>query len=115
MPIENTYTVDVNYKPYILNEYDILIVPSGELHTMNAPNAKGRRIILQFSLEALNVIRSFINAPYVYSKLRLITREGDPELHEAVKALLLERMNRKAIGRKSDVKNSLIIYRLPKI
>ncbi|MCL2078258.1 MAG: family 43 glycosylhydrolase [Oscillospiraceae bacterium] len=93
MPIQNAYQVDVNHWPYHLNEYDILIIPSGGLHIMRAPETKGQRVILQFDLELLNSIRGFINASYLYTNPWLITPGNDPDVHEAIKTLLMEMLD----------------------
>jgi len=92
MPTQNTYRVDIDYRSYELREYDILVINSGGLHEMFAPPDKGQRILLQFDIVALNVIRGFTIATSVYAQPRLITPENHPGAHEKVKNLLLEIM-----------------------
>lgn len=93
MPIKNGYTVIINRQPYHLRENDILIVPPGELHEMIPPEAKGLRIILQFSIEVLNTVRGFIGASYIFLKPWLITPEKDLTLHPAIRKVLFEVLN----------------------
>jgi AraC-like DNA-binding protein len=72
-----------------------LILPSGELHKMNVPETSVRCILLLFSIEILNAIRNLICASYIYMSPWLITPKNDPELHEIIKALLLEMLDEK--------------------
>lgn len=57
-PLENIYTVVINEKQYILNPGDIIIIPSGELHELFAPQS-GKRIIIQCEHSFLNNINGF--------------------------------------------------------
>lgn len=59
MPLENNYEVACGGKEYMMNERDILIIPSGTLHNLKAEN--GRRLILL--LDA----RSFSGNPALYA------------------------------------------------
>ena len=93
MPIENTLTMGVNMEVYQLNESDILIIPSGDLHELHTEQTGGQRIILRFDLQVLNTIRGFIDAAYVYTKRRLITAGNAPELHSLIKKLLLDMLD----------------------
>lgn len=57
MPYENTYTVTINAKSYLLREGDIIIIPPGILHLLTTPQTPGRRLILQFDYSILCAIR----------------------------------------------------------
>lgn len=93
MPLQNMYTVDINRRTFNLREYDILIIPPGELHEIKAPKAKGQRILVQFSVEAFNTIRGFVKASYIFMNPWQITPANNPELHQAIKTLLLEMLD----------------------
>ena len=93
MPIVNSCDVRVNSKPYNLNEFDILIIPSGELHEIISPPEIGQRIILQFNTAGLNAIRGLSDAFYVYSIHRLILADESSKLHKTIKTLLLSMLD----------------------
>lgn len=46
MPIRNSYEVKTGGRKYCLNEQDIIIIPSGELHELCAPKTGSRLILL---------------------------------------------------------------------
>jgi quercetin dioxygenase-like cupin family protein len=52
MPLENTYTAVIDSTEYKLNSGDILIIPSGQLHQLYAPES-GKRLIMQFDCSIL--------------------------------------------------------------
>ena len=93
MPIINTYQAIINETTYNLNEYDILIIPSAESHELFAPPGTGQRIVLQFNVAGLNTIRGISDAFYIYSKHQVITPDNMPEMHDTVKALLLNMLD----------------------
>lgn len=53
MPLENTYSVEIEHKTYVLNPGDIIIIPSGEIHELTAPPT-GKRIITLFDNSLFN-------------------------------------------------------------
>lgn len=53
MPIEDNYTVVIGKKKYTLNPFDIIMIPSGEIHELYAPPT-GKRIIIQCDSILLN-------------------------------------------------------------
>lgn len=90
MPLKNYYIINIGGKDYRLRESDVLIVPSGELHSM--PAVSGRRLILQcdntnlIDVPALEPIMRAINTPL------LITPELNKELHIIAKKTMLDIM-----------------------
>lgn len=88
MPLENHYIVFADGQEYDIPEYDVLIVPPGELHRM--PAVKGHRLILQCNNSVLSdvpaiepIMRGF-NAPL------LINKDLNRELHSLAKKTLLD-------------------------
>lgn len=79
MPIENYYIITVGETEYRLNPDDVIIVPSGELHSM--PAIKGRRLIFQCDSSVLNNIPIFESVMRVIEVPVLITPQTDKELH----------------------------------
>ena len=90
MPIKNAYRVDIGRQSFYLNEYDILVIPAGSSHSLYAAEAKGRRIILQFTPEVFITIRGFTDAALLFENSRLFSADGDSETHRSIKQLLLQ-------------------------
>lgn len=58
MPLENRYTAVVDGTRYVLRPGDILLIPSGELHELYAPES-GKRLILQFDYALFSNMNGF--------------------------------------------------------
>lgn len=56
MPVENGYTVCAGKENYELRENDVIIINTGILHSLKAPET-GKRIILQFSASLLYSVK----------------------------------------------------------
>lgn len=88
MPLKNSYTVNVSGTDYVFQENEVLIVPTGELHSM--PAIPGRRLIFQCDnrilgeVPALDPIMRALVAPV------LITPELDKDLHVIAKKNMLD-------------------------
>jgi AraC-like DNA-binding protein len=92
MPVKGRYDVAVNELNYQLNEYDIIVIPTGDIHEIRAPKTPGERIILQFDFTVLRTVKGLANASFIFFKPWLITQENSPEFHKTMKTLLLEMM-----------------------
>ncbi|BCJ94358.1 AraC family transcriptional regulator [Anaerocolumna cellulosilytica] len=88
MPIDNIYTVIVNDTKHVLNPGEILVLPSGELHQLFAPES-GERIILQFDCSLLYNLTGFDSAFHLFHPCIVITKESSEELHRLLKNILL--------------------------
>ncbi|MCD7955433.1 MAG: AraC family transcriptional regulator [Lachnospiraceae bacterium] len=88
MPLENSYTVIVGQKNYLLNPGDILLIPGGALHHLIAPPS-GLRLIYIFDMEALSRIRGYAYLTAFLSHEVLITKENSPSIYEEETSLLL--------------------------
>lgn len=66
IPLENGYTVRVQETIYHLEPGDILLIPSGELHSLSAPQT-GARFIFLFELNPFSPLEDF---SYIYSFLK---------------------------------------------
>ncbi len=89
MPLENTYTASINETKYVLAPYDILVIPPGEIHSIQAPST-GRRIIIQFDSTLLNDLNEFNS---IYQLLRpciVVSEESMSDIHNEVKTLILD-------------------------
>lgn len=92
MPLENIYTAIVNNTEYILHPGDILVLPSGELHELFAPET-GKRIILQFDYSLLYNLNGFDSTLHLLRPCCIITAEENEELHHSLQSLLLNMKN----------------------
>ncbi|MCL2697422.1 MAG: AraC family transcriptional regulator [Oscillospiraceae bacterium] len=92
MPIAGCYDVIIGETVYHLEEYDIIVIPTGDMHEIHAPKAGGERIILQFDLTLLKSVKGLGGASFIFFKPWLITPgiESTAELHGVLKPLLLE-------------------------
>lgn len=89
MPVKNIYTVTVAGKEHVLKPGDIIVLPSGELHQLFAPET-GERIIMQFDYSLLYSLTGFDSAFHMFHPCTVITPEELPETHEILKNLLTE-------------------------
>ena len=89
MPLESTYTVTVNRVTYHMNEFDIIIVPPGELHELFAPPT-GKRLIFLCEFSLINNAPALSSILPVLNQTTLITPQSGEKLHGTVRALFLE-------------------------
>lgn len=75
LPIENDYTVVIGQQTYSLNPGDILLIPSGQLHSLIAPS-EGMRLILLFDITLLNKFNGYSFLMSHLSQPILINREN---------------------------------------
>ncbi|MCL2078029.1 MAG: AraC family transcriptional regulator [Oscillospiraceae bacterium] len=93
MPLKGSCDVKVNEQAYSLEEFDIIIIPSGASHEVHAPKTAGGRLALQFDFTLLKTVRNLADARYMFYEPRLITHGESPEIHRAVKSLLLDSLD----------------------
>ncbi|MBE6861465.1 MAG: helix-turn-helix domain-containing protein [Ruminococcus sp.] len=88
MPLQGTYTACTGGHTYVLNERDIIILPSGELHLL--PQAEGRRLIFQCDNEVLEDNLALNAVLPSISDVLVITPETDKKLHLFVQKCMLD-------------------------
>ncbi|MBQ7359313.1 MAG: helix-turn-helix transcriptional regulator [Lachnospiraceae bacterium] len=88
MPIKNGYDVTCNDTHYHLNEQDILIVNSGVIHEITAPDT-GERIILLAKPGFLRQIKDLDTSLASMGSALLITPDNLPATHDMVVNILL--------------------------
>ena len=110
MPVKGGYEVTVNERVYNLNEHDILIIPTGDIHEIRAPKMQGERIILQFDLALLKSIKGLTSASYIFFKPWLITPGEAPELHQTTKEMLVQALEE--YSKKADYYEACITSKL---
>ena len=75
MPIENGYQVTIGRQVYRMKERDILFIPPGELHSLQAPSG-GRRMILLFNFAPISSLQDFSPLLPVLAQPMLIAHAG---------------------------------------
>ncbi len=88
MPLQGTYTACFGDKTHILNERDVIIIPSGELHLL--PKSEGRRLIFQCDNDVLGNNPALSAVIPSISDILVITPETDKKLHMLVQKCMLE-------------------------
>ncbi|MEF2967345.1 AraC family transcriptional regulator [Paenibacillus sp. M1] len=112
MPLENIYTAVVDDTKYVLDPGDILVIPSGELHQLFAPES-GERIIMQFDCSLLYHLNGLDSTFHLLRPCLHITAEQNRELHDLLEPLLLDLMKEyfsKSILREASAYSMLIQF-----
>ncbi|MBO5552326.1 MAG: helix-turn-helix domain-containing protein [Lachnospiraceae bacterium] len=81
MPLENIYTVTVMGKTYRLSPGDILLIPSGALHSIKSPES-GYRFIFQFEAEPVEKLLTYSHAKNVLETAFLFSQDQTPGFYE---------------------------------
>lgn len=89
IPLENLYSVTVHQTKYVLSPGDILIIPTGELHELSAPEY-GSRFIYLFDFSIISKIKGFSSLLPLWSQPILITRETSPLIYDDLYQLILQ-------------------------
>lgn len=88
MPLANEFTVTAGGQTYTLREREIIIIPPGELHSMNAPE-KGQRLIFQCDSSVLVGSPALSAVSSVFSEITVISNNSpDIQRNIAKKAML---------------------------
>lgn len=88
MPLKNEYIVNVGGVDYHIPEYDVLVIPPAELHSM--PAVPGRRLIFQCDNSVLSDLPFLDSVTRAYTSPVLITPAFDKELHIFAKKTMLD-------------------------
>jgi len=88
MPVENCYTYNINNNSYVLNEFDLIIIPSGELHSIIAPDT-GKRLIFLFNFSFFYNNSPFTPLLPLFTSVTVIKKEAE-EVHNKVSTLFQE-------------------------
>ena len=87
MPLQSNYQVTIGRQVYRLSEQDILIIPPGVLHSLQAPPS-GQRMIFLFNFTPISSLQDFSSLLPVLSQPILLS--GADETHaEAVRLMRL--------------------------
>lgn len=89
VPLEGNYSVTAQDMVYHLNPGDILLIPPGILHSIEAPSG-GCRFIFLYELTLFCQLPDFIRTQSLLSKPVLITSDTFPEIYEQEISLLMQ-------------------------
>jgi AraC-like DNA-binding protein len=90
---EGVCTVNINKQEYQLSEKDILFVAAGDIHSFNVRSGKGFRYFIQFDFTLLESLNRFNTVKSLLSQTRLITINGNGQLHMELEYHLLKLIN----------------------
>ncbi len=89
MPLTNSYSVIMNKVNFTLREGDILIIPPGDLHELNAPPS-GSRIILLFDFMLMSKQKGFSGILPFLTQPNIITPDNSPDIYTDACSLLMQ-------------------------
>lgn len=89
MPLENNFEVFAGGNTYYLNERDILIIPPGDLHSLNAPDT-GQRLIFLCNNSVLSRSEALSSISEVFTKVILINQNSSVSTSSATKKAMLD-------------------------
>ncbi len=87
MPIKNKYNVRIDNVDHVLNEGDIIIIPSGEMHTLTAP-PEGERLIFQVEHSILREVNGFDAAYSRFFPCAIFTKNEENDEYKKLRSLL---------------------------
>lgn len=89
MPLEDSYTVYTQQKDYTLGEGDILVIPAGIVHALQAPKT-GARFIFLFELDVLSQLPGFNYILSLLSQPIHIHHDANPDFYEEEVFLIMK-------------------------
>ncbi len=89
MPLINNFTVTAGGQTYNLKEREIIFIPPGELHSMQAPE-KGQRIIFQCASSVLNDFPAMSAISGMFSNITVINSSSPENQKSIAKKAMLE-------------------------
>ena len=87
MPLKSTYNVMIDNVTHILNEGDIIIIPSGEMHTLTSPPV-GERLILQVEHFILREVNGFDAAYSRFFPCAIFKKDEENDEYKSLRSLL---------------------------
>jgi AraC-like DNA-binding protein len=87
MPIKNIYNAFIDNVNHVLNEGDIIIIPSGEMHTLTSP-PDGERLIFQVRHSILREVSGFDAAYSRFFPCAIFTKNEENDEYKKLRSLL---------------------------
>ena len=92
MPVENHYDVDASDQSYHLLPGEILIIPSGEMHALYAPET-GKRFIFQFDVSGISQMKGYTSIQSLMTSCLHITKLSFPQIYGDIYQILIQIRN----------------------
>ena len=92
VPVENRYDATIREENYHLAPGDILIIPSGELHSIKAPE-QGVRFVYLLDISSIAKLHGFAGIQSVMNEPLYITKNTYPHIYEDLNHILLQMRN----------------------
>lgn len=92
MPVENHYDVDAFGQSYHLLPGEILIIPSGEMHALYAPET-GKRFIFQFDVSGISQMKGYTSIQSLMTSGLHITKLSFPQIYGDIYQILIQIRN----------------------
>lgn len=92
MPVENWYNIVIKNVPYHVEPGEILFIPPGDLHEVQAPE-HGKRFIFIFDLNQLTGIKGFSGIQSLLATPMFVTKEKYPHIYDDVYQTLVQMRN----------------------
>lgn len=92
VPVENWYDAVMDGKTYRLMPGDILIIPSGELHALKAPET-GMRYVFLLDISSVTKLHGFASISSMMNGPLFISKASRPHIYDDVYRILLQMRN----------------------
>ena len=92
VPMENWYDATVDNKNYHVLPGEILIIPSGALHSLRAPR-NGNRFIYLFDISSIASLHGFSQIESIFTPPQCISKASHPQIYDDVYQLLMQIRN----------------------
>lgn len=92
MPMENWYDATIDDKDYHVLPGEILIIPSGALHSLSAPQT-GSRFIFLFDVSSIATLHGFSQIESIFTPPQCISKATHPQIYDDVYQLLMQMRN----------------------
>ena len=92
LPVENHYDVEASGQAYHILPSEILIIPSGEMHALYAPES-GKRFIFLFDVSSIAQMKGYTSIQSLMTSCLHITKTTYPQIYNDVYQLLVQMRN----------------------
>lgn len=92
VPMENWYDATVDNRSYHVLPGEILIIPSGALHSLRAPQ-NGNRFIYLFDVSSIAALHGFSQIESIFTPPQCISKASHPQIYDDAYQLLMQIRN----------------------
>ncbi|MCH5259806.1 MAG: helix-turn-helix transcriptional regulator [Lachnospiraceae bacterium] len=89
VPVENWYDVTIEDQNYHVLPGEILIIPSGALHSLRAPQS-GARFIYLFDVSTIAALHGFSQIESIFTPPQCISKATHPQIYDDAYQLLMQ-------------------------